>query len=102
MWARCGKTVFHSKKKVQLVLSAAAEYNFGPSSSLHRKNLLSIPSGENARKLSECRAKKRLTKSLDRSQAAEKKRKRMRKEAIERAQREATEEEAAVYAPGMH
>ncbi|KAK3751940.1 hypothetical protein RRG08_046215 [Elysia crispata] len=53
-------------------------------------------------RLSECRAKKRLTKSLERSQAAEKKRKRMRKEAIERAQREATEEEAAAYAPGMH
>ncbi|KAK3701973.1 hypothetical protein RRG08_017863 [Elysia crispata] len=103
VWARCGKTVFHSKKKVQLaVVSAAAEYNFGPSSSLHLKNLLSIPSGENASRLSECRAKKRLTKSLERSQAAEKKRKRMRKEAIERAQREATEEEAAAYAPGMH
>ena len=89
VWARCGKTVFHLNTKVQLaVVSAAAEYNFGPSSSLHLKNLLSIPSGENARRLSDCRAKKRLTTSLERSQAAEKKRKRMRKEAIQRAQRE--------------
>ena len=103
VWARCGTTVFYSKKKVQLaVASAAAEYNSGLSSSLHLKNLLSIPSGENASWLSECRAKKRLTKSLERSQAAEKKHKRMRKEAIERAQREATEEEAVAYASGMH
>ena len=41
-------------------------------------------------------------KVLKEARQLKKKRKRMRKEAIERAQREATEEEAAAYAPGMH
>ncbi|GFO27487.1 hypothetical protein PoB_005399200 [Plakobranchus ocellatus] len=102
VWAKCSKSQFHSRQRMEVaVTSAAAEYNFGPSSVNELRGLLQNQAGEHSARLAEVRAKKRLDKSLEKNQQPEKRRRKIRKEAQDKAQREEEEAEGAAYAPGM-
>ncbi|XP_005091180.1 uncharacterized protein LOC101848798 [Aplysia californica] len=102
VWAKCSKTQFRSKQRVEVaVITAAAEFNFGPGYTTELKDLLGVPSGVNTERLNSARTTKRLYKSQDVQKAAAKRRKVMRAKAIEQARLEAEKEDGVAYGPGM-
>ena len=101
VWSKCSKTKFHSNQKVtNAVISAAAEFNFGPLYSAQLKSVLGVASGQHSIRINHDRARKRLHKSQDTQRAAEKKRKTERAAAIEKARLEAEAENGPAYGAG--
>ncbi|GFO04396.1 hypothetical protein PoB_003090100 [Plakobranchus ocellatus] len=89
VWAKCSNTQFHCKEKGELAVSSAAvACNFGPASVNQLGDLVNVPSGAHPARIADSGVRKSLNKSLGKNQAVEGKRRKLRKEAIEKAQRE--------------
>lgn len=102
IWSKCSKTDFHSRGRVEFsALTAIAEFNFGPAAAMEVKKILGLSSGQHASRLSSARAKKRIYKSDCVRQDAEKKRRKQRKTAQEKAAREAEEEDGVGNGAGQ-
>lgn len=86
IWARCSKAKFHSKERVGFAaVVSISEFNFGTQYVETQSNILGTTFGDNLRRLSTSKHRKRLLRMKDITTGKDKIRKQKRKQATQKA-----------------